>query len=1121
MSRGVSPAILAATEAMSREDRAHLTAIARPRLIEPYTKHIPHPAQQLFLSLNGTEEVMYGGAAGGGKCLTEDHDVLTPDGWVPIATVNTGDLVASWHTDGAMTWERVAATYAYDHDGPLRTSPMFRATPNHKWRAGHRSTANEVKTWRWYDATELRPQMSVPAVGEPLPTGSGDLSPEEMELLGWWLSEGSGYDKNMARISQTKPEGRARIIKLCEYLGLKHTVYEREIRVRWEVPDRRGTAYDKFIPRWAFQQRNLQNLLDGLLAGDGYMRRDGWEYSSSSKQLAEDVQELATRLGLRATMRQKKVASDNPHWIVSAYPRKTWTLNTTLGWEQFTGKVYCITVPATSTFLVRHNGRIHVTGNSDALLMAALQYAIGVHTPIPTPDGWSTVADLQVGDQVFDECGNPVKVVAKSQVFQGGDRFRITFDDRQEIVADGDHMWVAETFADRMSMGRNLQMPMRAVTTREMYRTQKTNHRKPANNWSVRLAKPLRLPAQELPIDPYVFGVWLGDGSKRDGTVAGTDPEVTDEFRKAGYRVTLAPSGDRWHVKGLRTQLEALGVRNNKHVPVPYLRGDEQQRLALLQGLMDSDGTVDGRWGIPRFANTNTDLIDAVCELASSLGWKARVFQEDYTTVASKYTRRIQVVTFIADKPVFRLPRKAERQELGRQRPTARAQQHRIVQSIELVEPEPVQCITVDGESHLYLAGKAMIPTHNCDVPGYSALILRRTWADLSLPGAIMDRAREWLSDTDARPRDGGRIWVFPSGARISFGYLQYDKDKFRYQSAEFQFIGFDELTQFEQSTYEYMFSRIRRPALVCLRCSKSVRRYDGRWKHTSSSNKCDYCLPDPKVLSQYGPSKKGGITLFDVPLRMRSATNPGGSGHQWVRDHFIDARMKKPEAIFVPALLTDNPSLDQASYRKNLEHLNPIDRERLLNGDWDVSEEGAYFQRHWFRFLKHRPDDPKIRWLRYWDLAATVTGDYTAGALVGLTPDNEFIVADIRRTRSTPKTVERFIAATAHEDGHSIPIRMEQEPGASGVALIDHYRRNILLGYDFRPDRKDRSKEIRANPASSQVEAGNVYLVASPWNKDFLDEVSIFPLGAHDDQCDAFTGAFTYLAKRKARLLV
>ena len=406
------------------------------------------------------------------------------------------------------------------------------------------------------------------------------------------------------------------------------------------------------------------------------------------------------------------------------------------------------------------------------------------------------------------------------------------------------------------------------------------------------------------------------------------------------------------------------------------------------------------------------------------------------------------------------------------------------------------------------------------DVPGYSALILRRTWADLSLPGAIMDRARDWLSDTPAKPKDGGRIWVFPSGARISFGYLQYDKDKFRYQSAEFQFIGFDELTQFEQQTYEYMFSRIRRPSLVCLRCRKAVRKYGRQWKHTSSSNPCDQVTPDPKVLRQY-PASPSGMTLFDVPLRMRSATNPGGVGHAWVRDHFIDSKLKKKDAIFVPALLTDNPSLDQESYRKNLDHLNPIDRERLMNGDWDVSEEGAYFKRHWFRFLQTRPDDPKIKWVRYWDLAATADGDYTAGALVGLTPEGEWIVADVRRIRTTPQNVEKFVQATAREDGPSVPIRMEQEPGSSGVAMIDYYRRKILLGYDFRPDKKIGSKEVRANPVSSAAEAGNVYLVAGKWNRDFLDEVSIFPMGAHDDQVDAFTGAFANLATRRARLLV
>ena len=404
------------------------------------------------------------------------------------------------------------------------------------------------------------------------------------------------------------------------------------------------------------------------------------------------------------------------------------------------------------------------------------------------------------------------------------------------------------------------------------------------------------------------------------------------------------------------------------------------------------------------------------------------------------------------------------------------------------------------------------------DVPGYSALLLRRTWPDLSLPGAIMDRARDWLMDTPAYPREGGRIWNFPSGARITFGYLHYDRDKYRYQSAEFQFIGFDELTQFTQPTYEYMFSRIRRPAMACLRCRKAVTKASGIWKHVDQENvRCNGLLPDKKVLNQYGPAPDG-TTLFDVPLRMRSATNPGGIGHNWVREHFIDPKSKKPNAIFVPASLHDNPSLDQESYRENLMHLNPTDRERLMNGDWDVMEQGAYFQRHWFNFLREAPYG--CRWVRYWDLAGTADGDWTAGALVGLTNEGQWIVADMRRMKGTPREVENYIRQTAAEDGTQIPIRMEQEPGQSGVAQIDYYRRKILVGYDFRPDRKRVDKLTRANPVSSAAEAGNVSIMGGRWNRDFLDEVSLFPTGMYDDQVDAFTGGFAYLAGTTARII-
>lgn len=451
----------------------------------------------------------------------------------------------------------------------------------------------------------------------------------------------------------------------------------------------------------------------------------------------------------------------------------------------------------------------------------------------------------------------------------------------------------------------------------------------------------------------------------------------------------------------------------------------------------------------------------------------------------------------------------------------------RIVEPYTQHIPHPTQQLFLcQGAEEVMFGGAAgggksdallMSALQYVDVPGYSALLLRRTWPDLSLPGAIMDRAREWLSGTDAQPKEGGRIWTFPSGARLTFGYLQYDKDKFRYQSSEFQFVGFDELTQFQQSTYEYMFSRIRRPNLVCLRCKKSVRRSGSEWVHMSSKS-CSTPFPDPKVVRQY-PSAPDGTTIFDVPLRMRSATNPGGAGHAWVRDHFIDTNLRKQDSIFIPSSLSDNPSLDQESYRKNLEHLNPVDRERLMNGDWDVLEEGMFFQRHWFKFLTDVPHGMRV--CRYWDLAATADGDYTAGALVGLTSDGTWVVLDVRRMRGTPREVEQFIYQTAIEDGRNVPVRMEQEPGSSGVMSIDYYRRQVLVGYDFRPDKKVGSKEVRANPFSSAAEAGNVYVLAGKWNRDFLDEISLFPNGAHDDQVDAVTGAFYSIGSRKARILV
>ena len=193
------------------------------------------------------------------------------------------------------------------------------------------------------------------------------------------------------------------------------------------------------------------------------------------------------------------------------------------------------------------------------------------------------------------------------------------------------------------------------------------------------------------------------------------------------------------------------------------------------------------------------------------------------------------------------------------------------------------------------------------EVPGYAAILFRKTFQDLALPGALMDRANEILAPTNARWNGTEHCWTFPSGATLSFGYLEQENHRFRYQSSEFQFIGFDELTQFRERDYRFLFSRLRR-----------------------------------KIDSQ-------------IPLRMRSGTNPGGSGHLWVKKRFDpDGRRKPvPGRRFVGAKLADNPYINAEEYRTtSLSQLDSQTRRQYELGDWTDFGGNHYFPDMWPRYI-------------------------------------------------------------------------------------------------------------------------------------------------------------------------
>ena len=359
------------------------------------------------------------------------------------------------------------------------------------------------------------------------------------------------------------------------------------------------------------------------------------------------------------------------------------------------------------------------------------------------------------------------------------------------------------------------------------------------------------------------------------------------------------------------------------------------------------------------------------------------------------------------------------------------------------------------------------------DVPGYNAILFRRTYADLALPGAIMDRFQSWVANyEDVRWNANQYTAVFPSGARISFGYLNNSQDYLRYKGAEFQFIGMDEVTEIRESDYRYMFSRLRRPA---------------------------------------------GGPLSKVPLRMRSASNPAPN---WVRQRFI-VEGKEYGRIFVPSMLTDNPGIDAESYRQSLQALDPIERKRLEEGDWWSTTLGTMFDRESVVVVDNH-EIPELtsaaRAVRFWDLAATEPSqsnpdpDWTVGTLMMFDQGVAYIL-DVRKVRARGEKVEQLIAQTAYEDGHSVAIRMEQEPGSSGKALVDQYARYVVPGYDFAGIRATGDKETRARPFAAAVANGNVRCVRASWLTDWLDELASFPEACpHDDQVDSAVGAFTHL---------
>jgi replicative DNA helicase len=319
----------------------------------------------------------------------------------------------------------------------------------------------------------------------------------------------------------------------------------------------------------------------------------------------------------------------------------------------------------------------------------AMGKALALETPLPTPFGWTTMGEVVVGDWLMGADGRPTQVVAATGVLLERPCYEVEFDDGSVIVADAEHQWLTETRATGRSEIRTTQEI--AETVRGLTAATRPNH-------SVPTTLPLQLDERQLPVGPYALGVWLAAGRSALARMTSDDAEISWHIEAEGLSLD----------EGL-DQLGRIGVLTTKHIPTQYLRASQEQRRALLAGLLDSAATVSPT-GAVQITVTDAQLARNVYELVVSLGYRGRFTTRSLngpTTPARAYTTSFSP----ADNP-FRLERK-------RLAFKTRATQHtpqtgsRFIVDVRPIASVPVRCVEVDNAAHLYLAGLSMIPTHN------------------------------------------------------------------------------------------------------------------------------------------------------------------------------------------------------------------------------------------------------------------------------------------------------------------------------------------------------------------------------------------------------------------------
>lgn len=396
-------------------------------------------------------------------------------------------------------------------------------------------------------------------------------------------------------------------------------------------------------------------------------------------------------------------------------------------------------------------------------------------------------------------------------------------------------------------------------------------------------------------------------------------------------------------------------------------------------------------------------------------------------------------------------------------------------------------------------------PTRHASVPGFSCVTFRRVVPEIRNPGGLWDESMDMYPFFAGKPRENVLEWDFPSGAGIKFAGLQLDKDVLSWKSSQICRLQFDQLEEFTEHQFWYMLSRNRsqcgvRPS-VGASCNPDPDSFLATFLSWWIDQTTGYAIPE----------RSGQCRWF---IREGDTLVWADTKEQLVEQH-PRAETDALSAMFILARLQDNEvgNRKDPSYLPKMRAMPYVEQERLLGGDrggnWKIrASAGLVFNRAWFtRFVDRVPEG--ARRVRAWDNAATPGGGDWTGSVKIAKKGTTYYIEDASHFQKGPDERETAKRQAAESDGVRTVIRLEQEPGSSGVDSIQASVKR-LHGFTVRWKTSTGDKVVRSGPLSSQVQAGNVVLVRGDWNETYLRLLDAFPTkGIPDDLVDASNAAF------------